>query len=112
MRCKACAYENEETVEYCARCGTHVVYQREQVQEVLKIKLETQMADSLEEQMRNFMVLAGALLLGAITFKLFFSGWPTWFGMPSSSQSAPYATVNYTFEAQIEPIRPGLVKPK
>ena len=112
MRCKRCDYENEETVEYCARCGTHIVYRRDQVQEVLRVKLETQMADSLEEQMRHFMVLSGALLLGAITFKLFFSGWATCFVMPSSSQSAPYATVNYTFEAPIDPIKPPLHRPK
>lgn len=106
MRCKSCTYENEETVEYCARCGAHVVYQRDEVQSVLKVKLETQMADDLEEQMRNFLVMAGALLLGAITFKIFFSGWADCFVMPSSSQSAQYATVNYVFEAPIIPLRP------
>lgn len=106
MRCKACSYENEETVEYCARCGTRIVYQRDEVQSVLKTKLETQMADELEEQMRNFLVMAAALLLGAITFKIFFSGWAKCFVMPSSSQSAPYATVNYVFEAPLVPIKP------
>ncbi len=106
MRCRRCTYENEETVEYCARCGDRIVYRRDEVQGVLKVKLETQMADAFEEQMRHFLVLAGALLLGAITFKVFLGGWATCFVMPSSSQSAPYATVGYLYEAPVTPLHP------
>lgn len=115
MRCQECGFDNEEREIYCRNCGVKIIYTYEEVHEALDVKLRTSKAEELEKQVRHILVVCVVLFILAITFKVVFSGWDKAIAVPTNSQSASYATYQFTIDTEMEinkrkPLKPEKLK--
>lgn len=97
MQCQNCGHENATTEVYCRACGKKIKYVISKVKDSLIDTANDMAEEQTEEQMRNLLVSSIALFLVAVTFKVIFHSWPTFFMVPGSAQSrhAKYAKIEY-----------------